>query len=134
VQFYLPYLSLPDPVRSKFACNDRSQTSSPKWSMGCDSSSWHLSFSKHGCSQGDTVHEWNWREQIFRSHTSIREGMKESTDGIWPPSVSSTKNFTSSTIKIFLHCIFSFWVSIQRSYIFVIWEQYRETLNSDEIC
>lgn len=35
----------------------------PNGVSGCDPSSWHFSFSKHGCSQGDTIREWNWREQ-----------------------------------------------------------------------
>lgn len=99
----------------------------PNGVSGCDPSSWHFSASKHGCSQGDTIHEWNWREQVFRSHTSIREGMEEGTDGIRPPSVSSSMISPQTPSQFFYIVFFPFRMNSQRSYVFVICELYGDS-------
>lgn len=80
----------------------------PNGVSGCDPSSWHFSFSKHGCSQGDTIREWNWREQSFRSHISVREGKGEGTDGIHPPIVGSRTISLQAQSKVFYIVSFFF--------------------------
>lgn len=58
-------LSLPDPAGSKFAHNDRSQASSPKWRVWLWSIIMAFQLSQTWLLAGDTIQERNWSEWVF---------------------------------------------------------------------